>query len=143
MGKCCRWDWLVRPGDTPDEATIKTIAFPFGIFLFLFMVGLIVRQMSSTVQMIFIIGTLFIALAQLLFIGGVLSNVIPVYYILDACLFLSTVGICAQDLGNATRTSPFRSWTYVVLVLDIALVFKRYPPPPRHHPLPAGVPSRF
>eukprot|EP00756_Hemistasia_phaeocysticola_P016068 Hpha_TRINITY_DN15454_c2_g1::TRINITY_DN15454_c2_g1_i4::g.176393::m.176393 len=40
-----------------------------------------------------------------------------------------TLGICAIDLGNATISYPLRAWAFVVLVLDVSLVFKRYHAP--------------
>eukprot|EP00756_Hemistasia_phaeocysticola_P018393 Hpha_TRINITY_DN15590_c3_g5::TRINITY_DN15590_c3_g5_i1::g.106323::m.106323 len=58
--------------------------------------------------------------------GGVVSNAIPAGYLLDVVLMLGTVGICAMDLSTATASYPFRAWAFLVLVLDIALVFKRY-----------------
>eukprot|EP00756_Hemistasia_phaeocysticola_P015070 Hpha_TRINITY_DN15384_c3_g1::TRINITY_DN15384_c3_g1_i8::g.88071::m.88071 len=126
MGGCCRWGWLVRPGDTPDEARIKTLGFPFALFVFLFSVFLLAHQLLGVNQVVSNIGIGINAFAMLLFMAGVVSNAIPVGHLLDAALILGTLSICFQDLGNATRSSPFRNWTLVVLLLDIALVFKRY-----------------
>eukprot|EP00756_Hemistasia_phaeocysticola_P015068 Hpha_TRINITY_DN15384_c3_g1::TRINITY_DN15384_c3_g1_i6::g.88065::m.88065 len=126
MGGCCRWGWLVRQGDTPDEARIKTIGFPFVIFIFPVAVLLIGSNLVSTNQMVTVIGEAIIAFAMLLFMGGVVSNAIPAGYLLDVVLVVTTVGVCAMDLGTATMSSPFRLWALVVLALDISLVFKRY-----------------
>eukprot|EP00756_Hemistasia_phaeocysticola_P018385 Hpha_TRINITY_DN15590_c3_g1::TRINITY_DN15590_c3_g1_i15::g.106344::m.106344 len=126
MGGCCRWGWLVRQGDTPDEVRIKTIGFPFALLIFLIDVFLILVNLQTHNQIVAIIGVSINAFATLGFMGGVVSNAIPAGYLLDVVLVLMTVGICAQDVGNATILYPFRSWTHVVLVLDMALVFKRY-----------------
>eukprot|EP00756_Hemistasia_phaeocysticola_P019571 Hpha_TRINITY_DN15670_c3_g5::TRINITY_DN15670_c3_g5_i1::g.100604::m.100604 len=126
MGECCRWGWLVRKGDTPDEARIKTLVFPVALFAFLVYLFVMFDTLRSTRQLVHVIGSSLIILATALFIGGVLSNVVPVGYILDAGIALITMGVCATDLGNATSSSPFRSWAFVVLFLDAALVFKRY-----------------
>eukprot|EP00756_Hemistasia_phaeocysticola_P043238 Hpha_TRINITY_DN17016_c12_g1::TRINITY_DN17016_c12_g1_i13::g.166790::m.166790 len=99
MGGCCRWGWLVRQGDTPDEARIKTRVFPFAIFIFLVQVFLLVNQLKTQNQMIVIIAHSIITFAMLLFMGGVVSNAIPAGYVLEVGLALTTVGICAMDLG--------------------------------------------
>eukprot|EP00756_Hemistasia_phaeocysticola_P030078 Hpha_TRINITY_DN16272_c0_g1::TRINITY_DN16272_c0_g1_i8::g.12518::m.12518 len=125
MGGCCRWGWLVRQGDTPDEAKIKTILFPFTLVVFPVLVFLIFNELQSTNPMVYLIGDFIMTFAMLLFIGGVVSNAIPAGYLLDVLLVLCTVGICSLDLGNATTSSRWRSWAFVVLVLDGALVFKR------------------
>eukprot|EP00756_Hemistasia_phaeocysticola_P032427 Hpha_TRINITY_DN16406_c3_g1::TRINITY_DN16406_c3_g1_i2::g.160174::m.160174 len=114
MGGCCRWDWLVRQGDTPDEARIKTKMFPFALFMLLFMVLLIVNNLQSSNQMVNVVGYSISAFAMLIFLGGVVSNVIPAAYLLDVVLVLCTVSICAVDLGNATRSYQFRTWTTLV-----------------------------
>eukprot|EP00756_Hemistasia_phaeocysticola_P034363 Hpha_TRINITY_DN16517_c3_g2::TRINITY_DN16517_c3_g2_i15::g.133047::m.133047 len=122
----CKWDWVVRQGDTPDEARIKTIMFPFALVIFTFSVFLVVSVLQTKQQMVTVIGYAFLSFAMLQFMGGVVSNAIPAGYLLDVVLMLLTVGICASDLGDATRSWTFRSWTFVVLALDGALVFKRY-----------------
>eukprot|EP00756_Hemistasia_phaeocysticola_P020200 Hpha_TRINITY_DN15707_c1_g9::TRINITY_DN15707_c1_g9_i3::g.39415::m.39415 len=126
MGGCCRWGWLVRQGDTPEEARITTVMFPFTILVFLYMIVLIVNRLRNNNQMVVVVGNVTNAFAFLLFMGGVLWTAIPAGFLLDAVLGLCTVGVCARDLGNATMSYSFRGWTFVVLLLDIALVFKRY-----------------
>eukprot|EP00756_Hemistasia_phaeocysticola_P034361 Hpha_TRINITY_DN16517_c3_g2::TRINITY_DN16517_c3_g2_i13::g.133044::m.133044 len=122
----CKWDWVVRQGDTPDEAKIKTMVFPFAILLFLSCVFFIVYNLQSRNQTVTIMGSAIVTFAMLQFMGGVVSNAIPANYLLDVLLVLGAVGMCAMDLGQATRSYPFRSWAFTVLILDIALVFKRY-----------------
>eukprot|EP00756_Hemistasia_phaeocysticola_P015065 Hpha_TRINITY_DN15384_c3_g1::TRINITY_DN15384_c3_g1_i11::g.88073::m.88073 len=126
MGGCCRWGWLVRQGDTPDEARIKTIVFPFAIFEVVLHVGAILHVLRSTKQGVSLIAYCINTFGLLLFIGGVLWNAVPPGHLLDVLLLLCTLGLCTVDLANATRSWPFRSWSFVVLVLDGALVFKRY-----------------
>eukprot|EP00756_Hemistasia_phaeocysticola_P030077 Hpha_TRINITY_DN16272_c0_g1::TRINITY_DN16272_c0_g1_i6::g.12517::m.12517 len=126
MGGCCRWGWLVRQGDTPDEARIKTSVFPFTLALFLVVVFLVFNELQSTNPTVYLIGHFIFVFCSLLFMVGVVSNAIPAGFLLDTILLLYTAGICAQDLGNATKSSRWRSWAFVVLVLDMALVFKRY-----------------
>eukprot|EP00756_Hemistasia_phaeocysticola_P018389 Hpha_TRINITY_DN15590_c3_g1::TRINITY_DN15590_c3_g1_i8::g.106321::m.106321 len=126
MGGCCRWGWLVRQGDTPDEARIKTVGFPFFLFIFVVKVFLFVNTLQTTNQVVTGIGHSINAFACLFFMGGVVSNAIPAGYVLDATLVLLTVGLCALDLGNATISYTFRAWAFLVLMLDGALVAKRY-----------------
>eukprot|EP00756_Hemistasia_phaeocysticola_P019559 Hpha_TRINITY_DN15670_c3_g13::TRINITY_DN15670_c3_g13_i1::g.100619::m.100619 len=126
MGECCRWGWLVRQGDTPDDAKLKTILFPFTLFMFVVYMFLIVNQIQTSIIMLNVIGYAILTFSALQFMVGVVSNVIPVRYLFDVILVLSTVGICLQDLGTATTSYPMRPWAFVVLVLDGALVFNRY-----------------
>eukprot|EP00756_Hemistasia_phaeocysticola_P019566 Hpha_TRINITY_DN15670_c3_g3::TRINITY_DN15670_c3_g3_i3::g.100603::m.100603 len=126
MGECCRWGWLVRQGDTRDEARIKTLGFPFAVLIFLFQLFVIFVTLQGTSQIVDVVGLSMTAFAMVLFIGGVTSNAIPAGYLLDVMLILFSVGLCVMDLGTATRSSSWRSWAFVVLVLDGALVFKRY-----------------
>eukprot|EP00756_Hemistasia_phaeocysticola_P019421 Hpha_TRINITY_DN15658_c0_g4::TRINITY_DN15658_c0_g4_i1::g.100430::m.100430 len=118
MGGCCRWGWLAHKGDTPEDARIKVMLFPFALFSFLGSMIVIANILRTTNQMVNVLGLAINAFAYLLFMGGVVSNVMPASYLLDVFLVLCTVGICAVDLGNATTSSPWRSWAYVVLVLD-------------------------
>eukprot|EP00756_Hemistasia_phaeocysticola_P026883 Hpha_TRINITY_DN16088_c7_g11::TRINITY_DN16088_c7_g11_i1::g.121598::m.121598 len=124
--KCCRWDWLVRPTDTPDEARIKTLMFPFTLVMLAYIVISLIAVLETTGQNIIVVGAAITFLAMTLFMTGVLSNALPAGQLLDVWLMLCTIGICAQDLANATRSSGFRSWAFLVLLLDCALVFKRY-----------------
>eukprot|EP00756_Hemistasia_phaeocysticola_P032170 Hpha_TRINITY_DN16395_c1_g6::TRINITY_DN16395_c1_g6_i2::g.60505::m.60505 len=125
MGGCCSWGWLVRQGDTPDEAKIKTLMFPFALFMLLFGGFLVYIVLQTTRQMVVVIGNSIVVFATVLFMGGVASNAIPAGYLLDVLLVLTMVGICSMDLGTVTDSYPFRAWAFVVLVLDGALVFKR------------------
>eukprot|EP00756_Hemistasia_phaeocysticola_P015064 Hpha_TRINITY_DN15384_c3_g1::TRINITY_DN15384_c3_g1_i1::g.88057::m.88057 len=125
MGGCCRWGWLVRQGDTPDEIKIKTTFFPFALIVVLLPAVTIGYVLQDSNQMLYVIGNSCNAFAMLLFMGGVVSNAISASKLIDAVMVLCTVGICATDGAGAARSSPFRAWAYLVLVLDLALVFKR------------------
>eukprot|EP00756_Hemistasia_phaeocysticola_P026899 Hpha_TRINITY_DN16088_c7_g9::TRINITY_DN16088_c7_g9_i2::g.121599::m.121599 len=117
--------WLIRVGDTPDEARIKTLGFPFAIFIFLVSLVTIAIQLKYDNQLVVIVGMCFNASAMAIFMAGVVSNLVPAGYLMDVWLALCTVGILANDLGSATISSAFRSWTFVVLLLDCALIFNR------------------
>eukprot|EP00756_Hemistasia_phaeocysticola_P023200 Hpha_TRINITY_DN15877_c3_g2::TRINITY_DN15877_c3_g2_i5::g.189834::m.189834 len=119
MRGCCRWEWLVRQGDTPDEARTRTLGFPFALFVCLVYVFLVVIALLGTsYQVVNVIGNATGAFAFLVFVMGALQNVIPMGYVLDATLVLASIGICAVDLGQATTSWAFRAWALVVLVLD-------------------------
>eukprot|EP00756_Hemistasia_phaeocysticola_P017896 Hpha_TRINITY_DN15561_c3_g5::TRINITY_DN15561_c3_g5_i2::g.108899::m.108899 len=120
------WSWLVREGDTPDEISIKTRLFPFTILMLLNEVWLIYHTLTGSNQLVNVVAYSLIGLAMTLFMAGVLSNVLGARFLVDAMLAITVIAICANDLGNATRSSPFRSWAFAVITLDIALVFKRY-----------------
>eukprot|EP00756_Hemistasia_phaeocysticola_P032171 Hpha_TRINITY_DN16395_c1_g6::TRINITY_DN16395_c1_g6_i3::g.60515::m.60515 len=110
MGGCCSWGWLVRQGDTPDEAKIKTLMFPFALFMLLFGGFLVYIVLQTTRQMVVVIGNSIVVFATVLFMGGVASNAIPAGYLLDVLLVLTMVGICSMDLGTVTDSYPFRAW---------------------------------
>eukprot|EP00756_Hemistasia_phaeocysticola_P019279 Hpha_TRINITY_DN15648_c2_g2::TRINITY_DN15648_c2_g2_i1::g.99758::m.99758 len=137
MGGCCRWDWLVRPGDTPDEVRIKTLVFPFALIMLLAVSFIAINRLLSHNQMVAVIGNAVVAGSFLLFTVGVLSNMIRAGHLLDMSLAGITLGICAMDLSNATMSYSFRSWTVMVVFLDIALVFKRFHMP--HFIIPSVV----
>eukprot|EP00756_Hemistasia_phaeocysticola_P031943 Hpha_TRINITY_DN16384_c3_g2::TRINITY_DN16384_c3_g2_i2::g.62947::m.62947 len=122
----CRWGWFVRQGDTPDEAKIKTRMFPFAIFDLFAAVFIMVTDLQGNNQMVLVIGYVFIIFSLLQFMVGVVSNALPAGYLLDVLLVMCAVDMCLMDLGSATRSYDFRSWTFVVLALDCALIFKRY-----------------
>eukprot|EP00756_Hemistasia_phaeocysticola_P011427 Hpha_TRINITY_DN15119_c6_g5::TRINITY_DN15119_c6_g5_i1::g.126776::m.126776 len=121
----CRWDWLVRQGDTPEEVRIKTSLFPFALLMVVNAAWLIYYTLTGSNQMLNVVAYSVHGVSFILFIVGILWNVMHARYLADVLLLLSVVGVCLNDLGNATRSSPFRSWAYTVLILDIALVFKR------------------
>eukprot|EP00756_Hemistasia_phaeocysticola_P032422 Hpha_TRINITY_DN16406_c3_g12::TRINITY_DN16406_c3_g12_i1::g.160192::m.160192 len=124
-GGCCKWGWLVRPGDTPDEARIKQLMFPAALGLFLLGTFVIFITLGTHHQAVYIIGLSINAFASVLFMGGVIMSAIKAGYLVDVWVVLCTIGTCTMDLGHATRSYPFRSWAFVVLLLDITLVFKR------------------
>eukprot|EP00756_Hemistasia_phaeocysticola_P030080 Hpha_TRINITY_DN16272_c0_g3::TRINITY_DN16272_c0_g3_i1::g.12508::m.12508 len=127
MGGCCRWGWLVRPGDTPDEAFLKTRGFPFCIVLVLSNFLLLgVFLLESRYEWTRIIGNALGALGSLIFMAGVLWTPIPAGYLADVLLGMITVGIVFIDIGHAATSYAFRAWALAVLVLDIALVGKRF-----------------
>eukprot|EP00756_Hemistasia_phaeocysticola_P011417 Hpha_TRINITY_DN15119_c6_g1::TRINITY_DN15119_c6_g1_i4::g.126794::m.126794 len=123
----CRWDWLVRQGDTPDEVKIKSFGFPFCLVIFLSNVFVIIVVILQEKQEIMrLIGNVVIAFANLQFMGGVVATAVPAGYLADVLLMGLTVGVFGLDIAGFAISSPFRAWAFVVLVLDIALVFKRY-----------------
>eukprot|EP00756_Hemistasia_phaeocysticola_P031950 Hpha_TRINITY_DN16384_c3_g3::TRINITY_DN16384_c3_g3_i1::g.62946::m.62946 len=126
MGRCCGFGWLVRHEDTRDEARIKTMVFPFAIFVGVFNASVVAHRLLFENQMMTVVGSSIVTFSMLLFMGGAVTNAIPVGSLLDVVLFVCTCGLCVLDLGDATRSSPFRAWALAVLILDSALVFKRY-----------------
>eukprot|EP00756_Hemistasia_phaeocysticola_P011428 Hpha_TRINITY_DN15119_c6_g6::TRINITY_DN15119_c6_g6_i1::g.126778::m.126778 len=120
-----RLDWLVREGDTPDEARIRTLGFPFALLFVVLHGFLIVATLQGSHQLVRVVGYCINAYGLGQFTLGILTNVVRPGYLLDAGLFLVTLGVCAMDMGNAAVSSSFRSSMVIVLLLDDALVFKR------------------
>eukprot|EP00756_Hemistasia_phaeocysticola_P031713 Hpha_TRINITY_DN16371_c3_g1::TRINITY_DN16371_c3_g1_i1::g.58528::m.58528 len=125
MSGPCRWGCLVREGDSKEDARIKTTVFPFALFTFMFYIVFIFYVLQTSHLMMSVFGGCFMSLAMAVFMAGVVSNAVPARYLLDQFLAVGTLGFCFNDLANATISYSFRSWTFVVLALDIALVFKR------------------
>eukprot|EP00756_Hemistasia_phaeocysticola_P034373 Hpha_TRINITY_DN16517_c3_g2::TRINITY_DN16517_c3_g2_i26::g.133062::m.133062 len=121
---CLRW--LVREGDTKDDARIKTVGFAVALFFFLFSMFNISATLQSSNQMVYVIGGSLNAFGCAFFLAGVVSNAVSVGHLVDVLLGMVTIGLCVNDLGSATTQYSFRAWAYVVLVLDAALLGKRY-----------------
>eukprot|EP00756_Hemistasia_phaeocysticola_P031731 Hpha_TRINITY_DN16371_c6_g8::TRINITY_DN16371_c6_g8_i1::g.58569::m.58569 len=123
--RCCRGAWLVRQGDTPEEAWMKTTLFPYYILLVLFSFAGMVRELLGNNQMVYVLGSGIAGLVCVIFVVGVATNAGPVGYLLDATLLVGTVCVALIDTGWATVSAELRPWAFVVLALDVALVFKR------------------
>eukprot|EP00756_Hemistasia_phaeocysticola_P021885 Hpha_TRINITY_DN15800_c6_g5::TRINITY_DN15800_c6_g5_i1::g.187007::m.187007 len=125
---CCRrlFDHLVRPreGDTPEDVWIKRIAYPVSLFIF-FLTSFVGVNNIGRSNMMSGLGNGICAGGHFLFMAGVVLNLGRARYLIDAALIINAVGLCVSDLGNATLSYPFRIWSYVVLILDAALVLNR------------------
>eukprot|EP00756_Hemistasia_phaeocysticola_P035717 Hpha_TRINITY_DN16601_c1_g4::TRINITY_DN16601_c1_g4_i1::g.180356::m.180356 len=124
--KCCRWGWLVRSRDTPDEARMKQMGFPFAMSVFLLSAAILVwSAFEPEQQMFFVVGVSICACTAIIFMVGVSTNFIPVAYLVDQALLLCVVACCLLDIANAAVQGEFRSWALFILALDGALVFRR------------------
>eukprot|EP00756_Hemistasia_phaeocysticola_P018396 Hpha_TRINITY_DN15590_c3_g6::TRINITY_DN15590_c3_g6_i1::g.106326::m.106326 len=118
-------DCLVREMDSKEQARIKRIVFPFTVFAAMVSVMLMVVTIQSTHQALGVIGIGLVLAGLTIFIVGIPFNAAPAGSLLDALLVITFLGICIEDLARATRSYSFRSWTVLILHLDIALVFNR------------------
>eukprot|EP00756_Hemistasia_phaeocysticola_P026894 Hpha_TRINITY_DN16088_c7_g5::TRINITY_DN16088_c7_g5_i1::g.121584::m.121584 len=118
---------LVRDGDTPDELRIKKIIFPFALVDFVLTLFVVVVTLQSTAPTIYInfLGLCTSLFAMFLFIIGVLVNAFRAGRLLDVVLGLLTLSIIALDIAHVASSYQFRGWAFIVLVVDMALVFKR------------------
>eukprot|EP00756_Hemistasia_phaeocysticola_P030758 Hpha_TRINITY_DN16308_c2_g5::TRINITY_DN16308_c2_g5_i1::g.58726::m.58726 len=146
---CCRWGWLVRQGDTTEEAHIKTTVFPFALCILIIWMVILVRQLQSNNQMIYVVGNAINAFAMILFMGGAIINAIPAGYLLDVLLVLCTLGISAMDLGEATTSYPYH---YLIplawldrygAVAGLCPRLQTIPHARLYYPVCARVPGRF
>eukprot|EP00756_Hemistasia_phaeocysticola_P026175 Hpha_TRINITY_DN16046_c4_g1::TRINITY_DN16046_c4_g1_i1::g.117947::m.117947 len=122
MGGWCRWDWLVREGDTHQEARMKKLVFTLCLYLVFFNLSAVYVLVNTTEQNLYLIGLSLTICATILMVVGIARNM-PNF--IDTSLALWTVGLCINDLAAVTRAFSFRNWTITVLLLDIALLFKR------------------
>eukprot|EP00756_Hemistasia_phaeocysticola_P054889 Hpha_TRINITY_DN30802_c0_g1::TRINITY_DN30802_c0_g1_i1::g.155693::m.155693 len=126
MKGCCGWllDRLVREGDTVEDVRVKQLLFPVVVFLLIFaMIALIVNLQSS--RLMFALGNAISLCGFAVFLFGTALNAAPTRYFVDALLLISTLAICVMDVAAAALSDPFRDWTFVVLLLDVALLFSR------------------
>eukprot|EP00756_Hemistasia_phaeocysticola_P018679 Hpha_TRINITY_DN15612_c3_g3::TRINITY_DN15612_c3_g3_i2::g.101816::m.101816 len=127
MLKCCRFQWLVREGDSKAEIRIKTLATPFVVFsMFIYFLGA-VTQFSGDAnnQYLYATGSFILLSGSFTYCVGLMTNTMSAGLAVDIGLGTATVGQCVNDLANATFSTTFRSWTFIVLILDCALVFER------------------
>eukprot|EP00756_Hemistasia_phaeocysticola_P019056 Hpha_TRINITY_DN15635_c3_g1::TRINITY_DN15635_c3_g1_i3::g.101903::m.101903 len=125
MGGCCSWmeGLVVRKSDTPEDAHIKRLLFPAAMFFLCFIlpVSLFGFSRGSWERIVLI----FNMLVQFIFVAGVAFNLAPARRLVDVYLITGAVGVCLLDIISFAHSSVFRSWFFVVLVLDLALVFSR------------------
>eukprot|EP00756_Hemistasia_phaeocysticola_P037100 Hpha_TRINITY_DN16679_c2_g8::TRINITY_DN16679_c2_g8_i1::g.181077::m.181077 len=127
MGVCCRlFNYLVRPrkGDTAEDERIKRVAFPVSFFICLLTMYVSLNNLASSF-MISCLGNGSCAFGHLIFMIGVVLNVAPARYMVDVMFVWQGMGLLMTDLGSAVLSYPFRVWSFVVLVLDGALVLNR------------------
>eukprot|EP00756_Hemistasia_phaeocysticola_P049104 Hpha_TRINITY_DN23539_c0_g1::TRINITY_DN23539_c0_g1_i1::g.186522::m.186522 len=125
MNGSCGCGWLERPGDTKDEARAKVKFFPFAICITVGSILSMAVDLMGDSENLKLLGLSVSGVAGLIFIAGVVTNTAPVGYLLDSILILGTLSIVLLDLNDAANNVSFPQWTFVVLALDIALVFKR------------------
>eukprot|EP00756_Hemistasia_phaeocysticola_P017892 Hpha_TRINITY_DN15561_c3_g4::TRINITY_DN15561_c3_g4_i1::g.108893::m.108893 len=119
------WRCLLREGDTPDEKKIKLLGFPFALVLCPMAVFYVFAVLEGTKQNVLVIGTSISAVCTALFMAGLALNFCRPGFLLDVVLSGCVLAVLFLDLGHASSSWAFRGWTFIVLVLDCALVFKR------------------
>eukprot|EP00756_Hemistasia_phaeocysticola_P020116 Hpha_TRINITY_DN15702_c1_g2::TRINITY_DN15702_c1_g2_i1::g.37885::m.37885 len=119
----CSFQWLVREGDSAEDARARTLLFPFCIVISVVLILSIITTLRDTMQLVRVMGLAIIVFGAFAYIAGITSNTFSVFNLLDMFLILCAVGICLLDLAEATISSPNRGWTYAVLVLDGGLMF--------------------
>eukprot|EP00756_Hemistasia_phaeocysticola_P033921 Hpha_TRINITY_DN16493_c3_g1::TRINITY_DN16493_c3_g1_i1::g.159815::m.159815 len=118
-GRCSAW--IMRDSDSPEDIRIKRGLTPVAMFLLLFAVYSITHNFLTTNNPIFIGSIVFYAAAMVQFLAqGCLGR--GMKGAVDVLIGLSLVGIVLTDLGNVAELGV-RVWSFVVLLLDIALVF--------------------
>eukprot|EP00756_Hemistasia_phaeocysticola_P036922 Hpha_TRINITY_DN16668_c0_g6::TRINITY_DN16668_c0_g6_i1::g.178215::m.178215 len=126
MGKC--WDRalvrLVRDEDSRDDIKIKESLVPAAGFMILCAVLCGLGVYSNGV-LLAVLGCGLCGLGPLVLFVGVVLNVTTARRLVDAFLIINTIGLCVLDLSTATLDSGFRGFYFVVLVLDVGLVYNR------------------
>eukprot|EP00756_Hemistasia_phaeocysticola_P033675 Hpha_TRINITY_DN16476_c5_g2::TRINITY_DN16476_c5_g2_i1::g.160566::m.160566 len=113
---------LVREGDTLEDAHIKEVGFPIILTMLIF--GLTAIPFYLPALMI-VTGIIICCVAMAIFVVGVLFNLVRPRYLVDVLLMMLTLGLWCMDVYNAALSQSWRSWAFIVLLLDLSLVFGR------------------
>eukprot|EP00756_Hemistasia_phaeocysticola_P009723 Hpha_TRINITY_DN14943_c2_g2::TRINITY_DN14943_c2_g2_i1::g.143090::m.143090 len=116
--------WVIKDGDTVSDEHVKRMLIPVAISLLPIAATVGITAIGNDL-LLNLIGVSVCGLALVLFLIGVLLNVVKARYLADMFFLLFPIGLVIIDLGAAGLSSRFRPWTYVVLVLDGTLVFGR------------------
>eukprot|EP00756_Hemistasia_phaeocysticola_P038502 Hpha_TRINITY_DN16763_c4_g1::TRINITY_DN16763_c4_g1_i5::g.79590::m.79590 len=123
MKRCCGFA-LVRKGDSKEESSIKEVLFPVALVQLSIAIFTSFSFLRDS-QLTGALGVGFILFGQLVFLVGVLLDLAPARYLVDALLIISGVGVVFVDLYNASLSGRFRAWGFIVLILDASLTFDR------------------
>eukprot|EP00756_Hemistasia_phaeocysticola_P019706 Hpha_TRINITY_DN15679_c0_g1::TRINITY_DN15679_c0_g1_i1::g.97360::m.97360 len=115
---------LVREGDSVEVVHAKQMLFPICVFLITFSLPVLAFNISGT-NFIALIGTAITIVGCALFIGGARFSTIPLHNLITMLLVMTAITFVLLDMNAAATSSTFRSWVFIILVLDGALVFKR------------------
>eukprot|EP00756_Hemistasia_phaeocysticola_P025868 Hpha_TRINITY_DN16030_c1_g1::TRINITY_DN16030_c1_g1_i2::g.120801::m.120801 len=124
--KCdaCKWKCstlLIRHGDSPEDIRIKRELTPVMVFLASLNFVVVIHAFMTWNPM-FVASYSIICMAALTFlILGRLGRP-PMMQVLKLIIMMFLFGILIHDLHTAANLWP-RSWSFVVLLLDAALVF--------------------
>eukprot|EP00756_Hemistasia_phaeocysticola_P030987 Hpha_TRINITY_DN16323_c4_g1::TRINITY_DN16323_c4_g1_i4::g.60800::m.60800 len=121
---CCRL--LERQGDSTEDVHIKKVATPVCVFLVLFASV----AATASVSTLAVLSNLMIVIPCGLFVLNAFLNLVTARHMADGLLLCCAVALCSKDLVNAAVGSSFRSWSFIVLLLDAALIFNRNLIPP-------------
>eukprot|EP00756_Hemistasia_phaeocysticola_P024663 Hpha_TRINITY_DN15960_c3_g2::TRINITY_DN15960_c3_g2_i1::g.70997::m.70997 len=122
-GECSR-RLLRLEGDSVEDVRTKQMLFPACAILLPVCISNAVNGMQQA-RLMYILGNAISGLGIAGFMVGVVSNLARVGYLVDFLLMMATIGVCVTDVSDATFQNPFRAWTAVVLVLDMALLCGR------------------
>eukprot|EP00756_Hemistasia_phaeocysticola_P037099 Hpha_TRINITY_DN16679_c2_g6::TRINITY_DN16679_c2_g6_i2::g.181100::m.181100 len=115
---------IMRKGDTAQDIRIKKLGLPVCVFLVVIAGTTAFRSVADSSYM-WALGAFLCTCGPLAFITGVVLTSVKAGILADTLLLVNTVGLCVLDVGAAAFSYPFRSWSFVVLILDAALVFDR------------------
>eukprot|EP00756_Hemistasia_phaeocysticola_P025875 Hpha_TRINITY_DN16030_c1_g4::TRINITY_DN16030_c1_g4_i1::g.120787::m.120787 len=113
---------IMRREDTPRDRWMKRTLAPIAALIMLFCTWVILGS-SLNGETYYPIAVAFVQMAMLLFyvgslLGANLAKLIP------TLLVLAVIGVLAIDLSNASGLVYASNWSWVVVVLDAALVFE-------------------
>eukprot|EP00756_Hemistasia_phaeocysticola_P021912 Hpha_TRINITY_DN15801_c4_g9::TRINITY_DN15801_c4_g9_i1::g.188230::m.188230 len=114
---------VAKDGDA--EARTKQMLMPVCIFMFIIAGYASLMNVKIERGWMSVLGCALCALGPLVVVVGILTNVVSVRHLIDIFLVVNGVGFCVLDVNNAALSNNFRPWTFVVIAIDIALVFSR------------------
>eukprot|EP00756_Hemistasia_phaeocysticola_P030127 Hpha_TRINITY_DN16274_c5_g3::TRINITY_DN16274_c5_g3_i1::g.15823::m.15823 len=120
----CLMHYLVRPGDSPEDAQIKRTVSPVAMLFGLFCMGVAVVHLRGS-KLMAALGAAVAGVSGLGFSVGALLDLFPTRFMLDALLLGNLVGVVLLDMENAAVSATFRALGMTIILLDVALVFNR------------------
>eukprot|EP00756_Hemistasia_phaeocysticola_P024660 Hpha_TRINITY_DN15960_c3_g1::TRINITY_DN15960_c3_g1_i3::g.71003::m.71003 len=120
----CFWRLLRLEGNSEDDVRTKLILFPACVLLLPMCVSNAISGMLQS-RLMYVLGNVISGTGITGFMVGVVLNLTRVPNLVDFLLVMGTIGVCVTDVSDATHQNPFRSWSSVVLILDMALLCGR------------------
>eukprot|EP00756_Hemistasia_phaeocysticola_P038317 Hpha_TRINITY_DN16752_c0_g1::TRINITY_DN16752_c0_g1_i1::g.77997::m.77997 len=120
------FQWMIgRDNDTEEERSMRKSILPPALFVMLFSFASALKALVST-KLMLALGVIIVCVSTAIPVCSICTSCrTSVRYLVDVFLVCSAVGICIVDWASSAYSTSFRPWAYVVLLLDVSLVYSR------------------